>query len=167
MIGHYAKIGTMTNGKNYYFDVPYNSSEKFINYVSGERDGIASGWFGYDRDKIVSTMYAVQFSIEDYEGWGPDTFDNEEYKEYKIHYHMMSEEGYENCYHPVLRGTDKKELVFATPEAACKFLIKFMEENEIFDVNTKEAKKDVSYITKEVKRHMSILNRIMEAMNYE
>ena len=82
MIKHYAKIGTMTNGKNYYFNVPYNSSDKFINYVSCERDGLASSLFGYDRDKIVSTMYAVQFHLEDYDAWGPDTFDDEEYKEY-------------------------------------------------------------------------------------
>ena len=164
MIGHYAKIGTMTNGKNYYFNVPYNSSEKFINYVSGERDVLASNLFGYDRDNMVSTMYAVQFSIEDYNGWDDDY---NERKEYKIHYHMMSTEGYENCYHPTLRDKDKKELEFLSPEEACEFLIKFMEENEIVDVNTKEIEKDVNYMTKEVKRHMSILNRIMEAVNYE
>ena len=164
MNGYYAKIGTMTNGKNYYFNVPYNSSEKFINYVSGERDGLANNLFGYDRDKIVSTMYAVQFNIEDYNGWDDDY---NERKEYKIHYHMMSTEGYENCYHPTLRDKDKKELKFLSPEEACEFLINFMEENEITEVNTKEVEKDVKYTTKEVKRYMSILNRIMEAMNYE
>ena len=164
MIGYYSKIGTMTNGRTYYFNVPYNSSEKFVNYISGERDGLASGLFGYDRDKIVSTMYSVQFNIEDYNGWDDDY---NERKEYKIHYHMMSTEGYENCYHPTLRDKDKKELKFLSTEEACEFLINFMEENEITEVNTKEVEKDVKYITKEVKRHMSILNRIMEAMNYE
>ena len=154
----------MTNGRTYYFNVPYNSSEKFVNYISGERDGLASGLFGYDRDKIVSTMYSVQFNIEDYNGWDDDY---NERKEYKIHYHMMSTEGYENCYHPTLRDKDKKELKFLSTEEACEFLINFMEENEITEVNTKEVEKDVKYITKEVKRHMSILNRIMEAMNYE
>ena len=104
----YGKIGTMQNGKNYYFNVPYNSSEKFINYVSGENDAIAKNWFGYDREPIVKTMYAVQFHIEDYNGWDPETY--VERKEYKIHYHMMSTEGYEECYHPRLCDKDKNEL---------------------------------------------------------
>lgn len=164
MIGYYSKIGIMSNGKAYYFDVPYNSSEKFVNYISGEHDGLASGLFGYDRDKMVSTMYAVQFNIEDYNGWDEEYNDR---KEYKIHYHMMSRDGYEYCYHPTLKDKEKKELVFLSPEEACKFLIKFMEEYEITEVNVKEIEKDVKYTTKEVKRHMSILNRIMEAMNYE
>lgn len=165
MNGYYAKIGTMPNGKNYYFNVPYNASESFKNYVSGEKDVIASTWFGYEREPIVKTMYAVQFNIEDYNGFDPETY--EDRKEYKIHYHMMSTEGYENCYHPTLLDKDKKELVFLSPEEACDFLIKFMEDNEITEVNIKEATKDIQQATKEVKRLMSVVNRITEAINYK
>lgn len=164
MILFYGKIGTMQNGKNYYFNVPYNSSEKFAKYISEENDYIAANWFGYDRNNIVNTMYAVQFNIEYYNGWDPET--HEDRKEYKIHYHMMSTDNYESCYHPTLLDKDKKELVFLSTEEACEFLIKFMEEYEITEVNYKEASKDILSDTKEVKRLMSIINRITEALNY-
>lgn len=165
MILYYGKIGQMSNGKTYYFNVPYNSSENFINYVSGENDEIAKNWFGYDRDKIVETMYAVQFNIGDYNGWDPET--HEDRKEYRIHYHMMSTNGYENSYHPTLFDKDKKELVFLSTEEACEYLIKFMEEYEITEVNHKEVSKDIQQATKEVKRLMSVVNRITEAINYK
>lgn len=164
MILFYGKIGQMSNGKTYYFNVPYNSSEKFIKYISGEKDNIGKNWFGYDRDKIVETMYAVQFHIMDSHGWDPETY--EDRKEYKIHYHMMSTDGYQECYHPTLVDKDKKELVFLTIEDACNFLIKFMEEYEITEVNLKEATKDIQESTKEVRWQMAIINRISDAINY-
>lgn len=164
MILYYGKIGQMSNGKTYYFNVPYNSSDAFVNYVSGEDDAIARAWFGYDRETMVNTMYAVQFDIEDYNGFDPETY--EDRKEYRIHYHMMSTEGYENCYHPTLCDKDKKELVFLSTEEACEFLIKFMEEYEITEVNTKEAMKDINGSLKEIRWQTVVVNRITEAINY-
>ena len=154
----------MSNGKTYYFNVPYNSSEKFVKYISGEEDGIAKNWFGYERDKIVDTMYAVQFHISDYDGFDPVTY--EDRREYKIHYHMMSTEDYQECYNPTLCDENKKELKFLSVEDACEFLIKFMEEYEITEVNTKEAMKDINGSLKEIRWQTVVINRITEALNY-
>ena len=164
MILYYGKIGQMSNGKTYYFNVPYNSSEKFVKYISGEKDGIAKNWFGYDSDKIVETMYAVQFHICDTHGYDPDTF--EDRREYNIHYHMLSTEDYQECYNPTLSDENKKELRFLSIEDACEFLIKFMEEYEITEVNTKEAMKDINGSLKEIRWQTAVVNRITEALNY-
>lgn len=164
MILYYGKIGQMSNGKTYYFNVPYNSSEKFVKYISDEKDGIAKNWFGYDRDKIVETMYAVQFHICETHGFDPDTF--EDRREYNIHYHMLSTEDYQECYNPTLSDENKKELMFLSIEDACEFLIKFMEEYEITEVNTKEAMKDINGSLKEIRYQTVVVNRITEALNY-
>ena len=154
----------MSNGKTYYFNVPYNSSESFKNYVSGEKDAIASSWFGYEREPIVKTMYAVQFHICDTHGFDPDTF--EDRREYNIHYHMLSTEDYQECYNPTLTDENKKELKFLSIEEACEFLIKFMEEYEITEVNTKEAMKDINGSLKEIRWQTAVVNKITEALNY-
>lgn len=153
----------MSNGKAYYFNVPYNSSKKFQEYISDEKDNIGLTWFGYERDKIVDTMYSVQFHLCDYEDW------DSEYNRitvYQIHYHMMSTDGYEKCYNPRLTNKEKEELKFTSIEEACDFLIKFMEENEITEVNVQETAKDIRYLTREIKRDSNIINRITEALNY-
>jgi hypothetical protein len=165
MILFYGKIGTMSNGSVYYFNVPYCASKKFIDYISGEKDGIGKQWFGYDRDKIVDTMYAVQFHICEREGYDPETY--KERREYNIHYHMLSREGYEECYNPTLGDENKKELVFLSIEDACKFLIKFMEEYEITEVNIEEAMKDINGSLKEIRWQTVVVNRITEALNYK
>ena len=165
MIGYYSKIGEI-DGKSYYFNIPYNSTEKFVDSVSGEYDYIGSAWFGYDREKIVKTMYAVEFWAAKYEGWDSEKKVSKD--EYKIHYHMMSSEGYQNTYNPTLYNKEKKEdYKFDTMEELCEFLINFMKEYGITEVNTNEITKDIKYTTKEVKRSMNILERISNAMNYE
>ena len=81
---------------------------------------------------------------------------------------MMSSEGYQNTYNPTLYNKEKKEdYKFDTMEELCEFLINFMKEYGITEVNTKEITKDIKSTTKEVKRSMNILERISNAMNYE
>lgn len=165
MILFYGKIGTMSNGSVYYFNVPYCASKKFIDYISVEEDENCKQWFGYERDKIIDTMYAVQFHICECNEY--DHFTCEERREYNIHYHMLSREGYEECYNPTLRDENKKELVFLSIEDACKFLIKFMEEYEITEVNIEEVMKSINVSLKEIRRQTVVVNRITEAINYK
>ena len=80
---------------------------------------------------------------------------------------MLSREGYEECYNPTLRDENKKELVFLSIEDACKFLIKFMEEYEITEVNIEEVMKSINVSLKEIRRQTVIVNRITEAINYK
>ena len=80
---------------------------------------------------------------------------------------MMSSEGYQNTYNPTLYNKEKKEdYKFDTMEELCEFLINYMKEYGITEVNIKEATKDIQQSTKEVKRLMSVVNRITEALNY-
>jgi hypothetical protein len=156
MLCYLQKIGEIS-GNNYYFNVPYKTTEEFIEYIGKKPDDFGSMFFGIDRTSMVENLYAVSFHVT--------RIHTSPEKEYYIHYHMFSKKNYSETYNPVLEDSEG-DMEFSSIDEIKSFLIKFIEDKKLTEVCTELIENEIDSACKVIERQRAIIKRFKKAKSY-